>query len=213
MKCSLCQAETKAFYQGKHGEYFKCGQCFGISLSPEYFLDRRDEKARYETHNNDVFDVPYQKFVFPIVDAVTTSLSPENTGLDFGCGTGPVIQHLLEKKGFSIDLYDPFFRNNQSVLTKTFDFIACCEVIEHFYQPAKEFERLFNLLKPGGKLFCMTDFYRAETQFKNWYYKNDPTHVFFYDERTISFISDNFGFANYYIDNRLAVFLKSNEKN
>lgn len=208
MKCSLCQGDAIFFYAGAGGEYFRCCRCRAIFLSPEFFLDEREEKARYETHNNDPQDIRYQKFVFPIVNGVLDSFSINQKGLDFGCGTGPVIKHLLQQKGFSVDLYDPFFRNNQSVFSKNYDFIVCCEVIEHFHQPAKEFSRLFELLNTGGRLFCMTDFYKDELDFENWYYKDDPTHVFFYHKQTIRFICENFGFADYRMDNRLIVFEK-----
>lgn len=208
IKCSLCRADAGYFYSGRNGDYFRCARCRGISLSPENFPDEKTEKARYETHNNDVSDVRYQKFVSPIVNEIVNSFSVNHKGLDFGCGTGPVIQYLLNQKGFSINLYDPFFRNNQSVLTKKYDFIACCEVIEHFHQPDREFQLLFSLLKPGGKLFCMTDFYGDDTDFEGWNYKEDPTHVFFYHSDTTEFIRENFGFVKCQIENRLVVFDK-----
>jgi SAM-dependent methyltransferase len=209
MKCSLCQTDADFFYRGRIGEYSRCPVCRGIFLSPEYFLDASEEKSRYETHNNDVTDLRYQKFVTPMVDEIVNSFSTNHKGLDFGCGTGPVIEHLLRQKGFSVDLYDPFFRNNQSVLTKKYDFIACCEIIEHFQKPDREFQLLFSLLNPGGKLFCMTDFYRDNTDFKNWNYKEDATHVFFYHKDTLKFILENFGFVSHQVKNRLVIFEKN----
>ncbi len=208
IKCNLCRNEAEFFHAGAFGEYFRCGRCGGISLAPEFFPDARAEKARYETHHNDPLDKRYQKFVAPIVDEIVRSFSADKKGLDFGCGTGPVIQYLLDRKGFSVELYDPFFNTDRSVLADHYDFIACCEVIEHFHRPAGEFARLFDLLNPGGGLFCMTHFYDGETDFKNWYYKDDPTHVFFYCEQTIRYICENSGFADWRIENRLVVFEK-----
>jgi SAM-dependent methyltransferase len=209
MNCSLCKAAADYFYSGRNGEYFRCQRCRGIFLAPQYFLDEQAEKVRYQTHNNDPEDIRYQNFVSPIVDAISILFSAEHKGLDFGCGTGPVIEHLLGQKGFSINLYDPFFRNNPFVLTKKYDFIACCEVIEHFHQPEREFRLLFSLLNPGGKLFCMTQFYRDDTDFKNWNYKDDPTHVFFYHPDTARFIRENFGFVSCQVKKRLVIFEKA----
>lgn len=205
IECRLCQTDAEFFYSGKIGKYYRCGKCLGISLSPDFFLSPSEEKARYETHHNDPQDSCYQKFVSPIVKEIERSFTKKAGGLDFGCGTGPVIQYLLNRKGFSVELFDPFFNNDPSVLTEKYDFIACCEVIEHFHNPAKEFALLFEILSEGGKLYCMTDFYNDDLDFGHWYYKNDNTHVFFYHKETVRYICRKFGFADYYINNRLAV--------
>lgn len=52
----------------------------------------------------------------------------------------------------------------------------------------------------------MTDVYRNQLAFSDWYYKNDPTHVFIYTEKTLEFIKNEFGFKNLFIQNRLIVF-------
>ncbi len=209
MNCILCNSGSEAFFSGRNGDYFRCPVCYGTFLSPEHFPDPATEKARYETHNNDVTDAGYQAFVAPLVDAIDRSHLPKHRGLDFGCGTGPVIKHLLEEKGFHIEIYDPFFHKDTSVLSRQYDYIACCEVIEHFHDPNFEFKRLFALLKPGGKLYCYTHLLADETDFENWYYKDDLTHVFFYHPQTIEFIAKAFGFADYHIDDRLVIFSKS----
>ncbi|MEK7377224.1 MAG: class I SAM-dependent methyltransferase, partial [Candidatus Margulisiibacteriota bacterium] len=160
-------------------------------------------------HNNDIEDREYQNSVAPIVKAVSASFSTQCRGMDFGCGQNSVIKHLLQKEGFALDLYDPFFKDDKSILSNKYDFITCCEVIEHFHHPAKEFKLLSCLLKPGGKLYCMTDLYKDDTDFEKWYYKNDKTHVFFYHPETVRYIKENFGFEDYRIENRLIVFNKN----
>jgi hypothetical protein len=80
-------------------------------------------------------------------------------------------------------------------------------VIEHFYHPEKEFRLLKNLLQPNGRLYCMTHIYNPKIDFENWYYKNDPTHVFIYQEATLIWIKNNFNFASVTIDNRLISFV------
>jgi SAM-dependent methyltransferase len=206
MKCNLCNAESTLILTGQYGEYSSCSQCRGISLAPEYFPTAQAERKTYETHQNDVKDVRYQKFVSPIVEKITASFFPWHHGLDFGCGTGPVIQYVLQQIGYAIDLYDPFFYNDQSIFSNTYDFIACCEVIEHFHRPLKDFSLLYSLLKPGGRLYCMTEVFNDHIDFKEWYYKNDPTHVFFYHPVTFKFIQENIGFSTYEMKNRLIVF-------
>jgi 2-polyprenyl-3-methyl-5-hydroxy-6-metoxy-1,4-benzoquinol methylase len=174
-------------------------------MHADYFLSLSEEKERYEEHNNDVNDSNYQQFVSPIVNRVLTDFSKTDTGLDFGSGTGPVISKMLRDAGYTLTTYDPFFDKNESALNKQYDFIVCCEVIEHFHSPTKEFALLKNLLKPKGKLYCMTDMYSEDLNFEKWYYKNDPTHVFFYSKKALEYIRKRWGFSELGIKERLIV--------
>ncbi|MBF0253274.1 MAG: class I SAM-dependent methyltransferase, partial [Candidatus Omnitrophica bacterium] len=165
------------------------------------------EKKRYEKHNNDVNDPGYRKFVEPIVLEILNRYTPMHKGLDYGCGPGPVVAEMLKNKGYSVELYDPYFCDNREALKKKYDFIICCEVIEHFNSPAKDFERLRDLLNPGGALFCMTELYSENTDFKNWHYSNDPTHVFFYHTKTLSWIKAKFAFNSLESNGRVSSFI------
>ena len=81
-------------------------------------------------------------------------------------------------------LYDPFFQPDRAVLSRTYDFVTCTEVVEHFYNPADRFYELDSLLRPGGWLGVMTCFQTDDARFANWHYRRDPTHVIFYREAT-----------------------------
>jgi SAM-dependent methyltransferase len=177
-------------------------------MDPLSFLNYNDECERYLEHNNDVHDTGYQSFVKPIVDAVTQRFAKDMLGLDFGSGTGPVVSMLLRDKGYSISEYDPFFNNQTELLTKSYDFIVCCEVIEHFHKPQKEFNQLKNMLNPGGELICMTNMFTEDINFDKWHYKNDPTHVIFYHALSIEYIAKAFEFSEFEIDDRLIIFRK-----
>ncbi len=178
-------------------------------MAPKLRLNAAREKARYETHNNDVNDPGYRKFVEPIVSAVLSDFSPAHSGLDFGAGPGPVISSLLHEKDYKIVQYDPFFANNPELLLQKYDYIVCCEVIEHFYHPADEFRRLCNLLVEGGRLFCMTMLYDDQIDFAKWFYKNDETHVFFYRAQTMTWIEKQLDFCALKISNRLIELAKN----
>lgn len=204
--CPLCLNSGTVFYQFKERLYYKCGNCSGIFVNEKLRPDRVTEKARYETHNNDVNDENYQRFVSPITSAILNAYTANDKGLDFGAGTGPVISKVLDDNNYSIVQYDPLFHIQPELLNDTYDYIACCEVIEHFYNPKKEFGLLKKLLKTGGILYCMTDIYDDTIDFHKWYYKNDPTHVFIYQKRTIHWIQQEFGFLNITIADRLITF-------
>lgn len=208
-KCPLCNAQSQIFYENKKQLFYQCSNCKGIFINKNLRLNFQDEKLRYETHNNDVFDERYQKFVSPITKAILDNFSKDHLGLDFGAGTGPVISKILKDNSFSIMQYDPFFHKNPELLDHKYHYIACCEVIEHFYDPKKEFALLKDLLLKGGKLYCMTEIYDQNIDFSKWYYKNDPTHVFIYHKRTIDWINNEFGFSNVNINGRLITFFNN----
>lgn len=203
IKCTLCGSGTVLFHRFRKKQYHRCTGCRSILMNPRFYLSREDEKKRYEEHNNDVEDPGYQRFVAPIVAKVTEKFKPENPGLDYGAGPGPVITKLLRDKGYRVELYDPFFWDNAPALDRTYDYIACCEVIEHFHSPRQEFALLRSLLKTGGSLYCMTEIYSDDLNFEEWYYKNDPTHVFFYHRRALEIIQSRFDFKGLTIDGRL----------
>lgn len=207
MNCILCHSVLeKPIHVEKEHRFFDCENCGSIVRSTDTFPDFETEKERYETHNNDVNDLRYQKFVSPITNAVQANFKPQNSiGLDFGAGTGPVITKVLNDKGYKLNLYDPFFHPDKSVLNQKYDYIVCCEVIEHFHNPFKEFELLKSLLKPSGKLYCMTDIFSKNLDFGNWYYKNDPTHVIFYTEKSLRWIQREIEFSTLEINHRLIV--------
>lgn len=205
-QCPLCNSTTKLFYTGKHETYYQCNTCFGIFLHSDSRPSSLEEINHYRQHNNDIEDKGYQNFVSPITNSILHDFTPKHEGLDFGAGTGPVISKILNDNNFSIAQYDPYFHNFPELLTKKYDYIASCEVIEHFYNPYKEFGLLKSLLSPNGKMYCMTHIYDESIDFTNWYYKNDPTHVFIYHANTIEWIKKEFAFSHVNINNRLIIF-------
>jgi len=175
-------------------------------MLPDNYFSKEKEIERYKEHNNDVTDLGYQKFVNPIVKEVISNFKSSDNGLDFGCGTGPVITKLLRDQNYNITTYDPFFDNNVKALNQQYNYIACCEVIEHFHNPFKEFQLLKSLLKPNGRLMCMTDIFNPTINFEKWYYKDDETHVIFYQKNTFDWIAKHLGFSNVKVEKRLIVF-------
>ena len=196
MPCNLCNCATRSFEVFKEREYVQCTACRAIYLPEKYHLSRQAEKYRYILHNNDVNDAGYIQFVSPIIEQVKSDFTPDARGLDFGCGTGTVITSELKKSGYQLDLYDPFFQPNKKLFSSTFNYIVCCEVMEHFQDPLAEFKLLRSLMKPGAKLYCKTGLWKETIDFQNWHYKNDLTHVVFYHEETLVFIKKELNFSS-----------------
>ncbi len=189
-----------------HQDYLICDTCGGIVKDESKLLSSEDERNRYLKHENDVNDLGYQNFTAPITNAVLRDFNADNTGLDFGAGPSSVISKILRDHNYNILEYDPFFYFDKNLLNQKFDYLVCCEVMEHFYKPAEEFRLLKSLLKPNGKLYCMTHLYDPTINFEKWYYRNDATHVFIYQQETITFIQKEFEFSEVVIDNRLITF-------
>lgn len=207
IKCILCDTEAIPFNELRGKKYYNCPVCKSIFMDPADYLSQKEEEERYCEHNNDVYDPRYQEFVSPIVNAVQSEYQPEQIGLDYGCGTGPVISKMLRDNGYQIEQYDPFFAYNPDKLKIKYDYIVCCEVMEHFHHPANEFRRLYSLLNPGGAIFFKTKIYADDISFETWYYKNDPTHVFFYKRETLEWIQNQLGFSEMVIDKRFIKFM------
>lgn len=207
MNCTLC--ETK-LYETADEYYYICSTCGAYVKDEKYYLSSKKEKKRYKEHDNDVHDEGYQNFTSPITDAILEDHNADQLGLDYGSGTGPVISKQLRDQGYQVKLYDPFFHPDKDYLNHRYDYVFSCEVFEHFYEPKQEIEKLLELLKPKGRLYIMTHLYSPEIEFENWYYRNDPTHVFIYTSKTIAFIAKKYRLEIEEMTDRLIVLRKMN---
>ncbi len=183
--CPLCAAEDPSPYtRDRCRPYLYCGHCGLVFVPADYYLDRDAERAEYELHRNDPADPAYRGFLSRLAEPLTRRLAPGSGGLDFGCGPGPALAEMLRESGFRVALYDSFFAPDAAVLDAQYDFVCATEVVEHLHHPGRELDRLWSLLRSGGWLGIMTKLVRDREAFDGWHYKNDPTHVCFFSERT-----------------------------
>jgi 2-polyprenyl-3-methyl-5-hydroxy-6-metoxy-1,4-benzoquinol methylase len=210
MKCILCNSPTNFFAEEREISYYQCENCEAVVMDKADYVTKTAEQERYEEHNNDVTDPRYQRFVQPVVDAVLKYTDTSARGLDFGAGTGPVITKMLREQEYEMFLYDPFFWNKPENLEKKYEFIVCCETMEHFHQPREEFEKLHSLLEEDGYLFCKTKLYSDKVLFSGWRYAHDQTHVIFYTKNSLEWISENIGFDLLYAGDDVIIFKKHN---
>lgn len=206
MNCTLCKT---VLTDKIDSEYYNCSTCNAYIKDDSLWFNQLKEKHHYEQHNNDVNDIGYQNFTAPVTNAIIEHCSNDKKGLDYGCGKGPVITEQLIKKGYEIDLYDPFFYPDEKYLKNKYDFIFSCEVFEHFYQPAFEINKLKNLLHKDGLLIIKTHLYNQQTPFENWYYRKDQTHVFIYTFKTMEYIAEMFDLEIVTLTEKLIIFKKN----
>jgi len=206
LPCPLCRRSSYTFYTHGQREFLQCSSCSSVFLHPDHYLSPKQEKSHYENHNNNPDDPGYQNFVSPVTNAILLNQTEKQYGLDFGSGTGSPIMKVLGDNGYNISQYDLYFHNDEAKLQQQYDYIAASEVAEHFKAPYTEFKLLSSLLTPNGQLYVMTGFFTDATDFANWYYKNDHTHVFLYHPKAFEWIKEHFGFREAkIIDNKLVV--------
>lgn len=191
--CPLCtHPETFMFHSDKDRAYFHCPVCDLIFVDRDALLEPHEEKARYDLHENDPGDKGYRKFLNQLTHPLLTRLGdPPLRGLDFGSGPGPTLSIMLAEAGHTVRIYDPFYAPNPQVLEETYDFVTCSETFEHFYTPGREWALLVDLVKPGGWLGIITLLHPSLIEFPDWHYKNDLTHVSFYNRKTFNYLASN----------------------
>lgn len=207
--CPLCLSKSHTLepVQGPDKrEYRRCSKCKLIYTATKYQLSKAQEKKRYELHKNGIENSGYVKFLNKAIEPALSYLTSGMKGLDFGCGPSPTLSKILEQMNFTCDEYDPIFYPKE--WTEAYDFIFATECFEHFFLPAKELQQLKQLLKEDGYLIIMTERYNDISQFKNWYYAKDPTHVSFYHQQTFDFICSKYGFKLLFTGNQSVVILQ-----
>lgn len=209
LSCTLCDStEVTHFFTDKHREYVQCQQCALVFVPPQFYLTAEQEKALYDKHENHIEDQGYQTFLSRVVTPLQASISPQSDGLDFGCGPGPALAHMLTGLGHTMSVYDIFYAPETNVLTAQYDFVTCTEVIEHFHTPSKEWKMLTELVKPKGTLAVMTKLVIDKDRFSNWHYKSDLTHVSFFSQTTFKFLAQRDGLSVEFFGNDVILFKK-----
>ncbi|MBF9015699.1 MULTISPECIES: class I SAM-dependent methyltransferase [unclassified Oceanispirochaeta] len=220
--CPVCSGGGKFFYKtGKKGRsesevkrfFFLCPSC-SLVFQSILSLPRPDEElARYELHRNDKEDEGYRNWLGSFIKSSVVPWYHEGNILDFGSGPRPVLTELLESEGYPVFSYDPFFAPRWPDPDEgPFSLILLCEVLEHIHDPLKEFKRLNDLAADGAVLSLKTQFLPSvdSVDFKGWWYKEDPTHIRFYNSESLRVLGAQSGWDLVREDGKsLAVYKKS----
>jgi len=110
-----------------------------------------------------------------------------------------------------VRIYDPFYAPRKPP-EQDFSMVVLSEVLEHLSDPAEEFRRLGEITKDGARIILKTAFVRdlSAGWFKSWWYKEDPTHIRFYNPSSLAELGRRSGWSLMYQDDRsLAVYKKT----
>jgi hypothetical protein len=207
--CILCRGiESSVVFEGEPFTYLACPECGLYFAKPDERLSPPEEKQRYDHHQNSPDDPGYRNFLNQLFEPLNNRLPQNQSGLDFGSGPGPALSLMFEEAGHRMKLFDPFYANNSSVFNERYDFITATETVEHLYRPRDEFEKLWNILKPGGYLGIMTLLLNNPETFDSWFYRRDDTHVAFYQKKTFNWLADHLGAGVEFLGDRVIILKK-----
>lgn len=210
--CPLCTSNAPVIKEiGKTSEpkYYHCHICDLIFIEDRFILSPEEESKRYALHNNERENEGYVNMFKRFIDkAVKPFLPGLKNGLDFGCGPGPVLAELLSEMGLDMDVYDPYFYSDRGFLEKKYDLITATEVLEHLRYPCPVIQMLKGLLNKKG-IICIMTLFHGNDDFKNWWYKQDPTHICFYSPATFAWIAKHFALKIAYINEKNICVLQS----
>ena len=197
MRCPLCSFSAHHLTSGDNREYWLCSQCRAIFVPTDFHIPLSEEVERYLKHENSIENEGYTQMFQKKISVLQEHFPEIKSALDYGCGYEPVLKTLLERLGIQADGYDPNFFPDIH-LDKHYDLVISTETFEHFRNPAEEMRRIRDRIAPGGVLAVMTRFYPANgplsETFASWYYKKDPTHIFFYSTDTFQWLAESMGF-------------------
>lgn len=211
--CPICNyRETQTWTHPKRRTiYYQCPNCEAIFMDPEFFPTQAIELKKYLEHHNDLDNEGYVNFLENFIDSTVVPVLKSGHILDYGSGPNPVLSVLLKRRGYSVDIYDPYFHQNDPS-NKSYDLITSTEVVEHFHHPRTSFEHMVQFLKPEGYLCILTLFHKNDMHhFEDWFYQRDPTHVIFYRPKTLQVLADILNLELIeHNDYRYAIFKKKN---
>ena len=207
--CILCHCNnTSVVLVRDPFTYMACPECGLYFVKPGERLPAKEEKKRYDQHENDPADPDYRKFLNQLYKPLNNRLPPGRFGLDFGSGPGPTLSVMFEEAGHRMNIFDPFYANNPAVFDEQYDFITTTETAEHLFHPREEFDMLWKILKSGGYLGIMTLLLSDPDLFDSWFYRKDDTHVAFYQKKTFEWLADHLGAEVEFIGDRVIILRK-----
>lgn len=174
--CPLCGSSSELYHQDKQRSYQQCESCELVFVPRSELVTSEAEKSRYDAHETDNY---YQTYLSTIAAAIMPHRKTHEHGLDFGCGKTTALGDIIG----NVESYDLFYRPDQSLLTKKYDFIILSEVIEHLRDPKQTMDELKKL---APKFFIKTKLLPEKSKFADWFYKRDVTHIQFFNESSFN---------------------------
>lgn len=226
--CPVCQNPQLASYKkaGKHYPLKICPKCrlvfnggkvkkAGDVYTENYYTSKKIKGGYF----NYVEEAAVNKLTFKHrLKKISQKTDPQKSLLlDLGCALGDfleVCRDTLWENALGTDVssfavkkcrdkglrvYHAKSRQTKEVLKEnSFDVVTLQDVLEHFPDPKKEVEKIYQLLKPGGLLFMSTPdigSFSAKAMGKYWYHYKEAEHLFYFNRKNIKQMLNNLGFT------------------
>lgn len=228
---SKIQAKERMFGLNDPFEYLECNSCKGLFLQniPEdlgkyypanYYsfgnyaksnsLSKALKKLRYEAFELGISLRPPNYFDW----LSKLNVSKKSKIADIGCGNGQLLAELSYCGFKSLHGYDPFLNetiNSQGFslnkidffdIEEKYDLVMFHHAFEHIPDPVHCFEKLVEILNPGGEVLIrvpVTDgeVWREYREF--WYQLDAPRHLFIPHTKSMKILAERFGLDLFHI--------------
>ena len=210
MKCLICSSLCNSFEDMRWGVlYYECDSCHLIMKSPKHLSNFKEQKKRYDLHQNSSDSSGYRAYFERFIDFVLPLEPKPLRGLDFGCGATSLLADILAEHDIGTDFYDPIYHSDRVYESRVYDLIVSVEVFEHLHDPKTTFGMLVEHLAVDGYIAIQTALRPdSKEEFLNWYYRLDPTHVLFFSINSLEVLASEFGMRVIKSDKRQMVLMK-----
>lgn len=210
--CIICKGETvqrfsKRFDQS-NVQYCHCSSC-GHLTATDLDVDPNYAGGQYFAEIDTGWEQRNKKmleFIEIISCLPAVAVSKQSSILDFGCGSGRLVQD-LNRAGFDARGFEPHPESKVSLprvfndlreipeIVGWFELITCIEVLEHLREPDEALRAISNLLRPSGYLLVSTDLYNDKIHGEHWYYLNPAAgHISIFSEGSLTTLLRRHGF-------------------
>ncbi|MBD3240509.1 MAG: methyltransferase domain-containing protein [Chitinivibrionales bacterium] len=190
-ECPLCgagSADPIGIAAGR--DLFLCRVCDLVFVTPSQHLTPDRERERYSQHDNSADNAEYVRYLEGVARVLDTIPIDDPEVLDFGCGEEAVLTEILHERGVRCAAYDPLYGIGTDTLSRAYDVVIACEVIEHLRDPAAELGLIERLVRTGGYLVVRTQLRPENPEaVSRWWYAQDPTHICLFSERSLRWMA------------------------
>lgn len=212
LACTFCDAglacdesaETARFpsnvraFRTERFTVLRCSRCGSIHAQDD--VDLAHYYARYPFHKLKL-DLPIRITYRSILKRLRSGgLQRDHSILDYGCGSGVLVQY-LQRKGYDrtvgFDAYSREF-DDRKLLERKYDCLIAQDLLEHVDDPAETLAEFSRLVKPGGIISIGTpnaDGIDLTTVERHIHYLHQPYHRHIASKEAMMHLSQRLGWS------------------